>query len=182
MKFTQTPLNGAWIIDPEPHGDERGYFARVFCRKEFEAHGIEADVVQSNVSYSQHAGTLRGMHFQKAPAEETKLVRCLRGALLDVIIDIRPDSPTLGQYFSVELTTENKRMLFVPRGFAHGFQTLSDDTEMLYMVSEYYTPEAEGGHRYNDPAFGIKWPLPVSTVSDKDASWPLVSELKGGSR
>jgi len=179
MKFTETPLKGAWVIDLEPRGDERGYFARAFCRKEFEAHGIDPAVVQSNVSFSKHAGTLRGMHFQKAPAEETKLVRCLTGALLDVIIDNRPDSPTFRQHFAVELTPENKRMLFVPRGFAHGFQTLKDDTEMLYMVSEYYTPEAEAGLRHDDPAFGIDWPLPVSVISDKDAAWPLVGQTGG---
>ncbi|MGZ0653998.1 dTDP-4-dehydrorhamnose 3,5-epimerase [Coraliomargarita sp. W4R53] len=176
MKFEETPLKGAWIIDLEPRGDDRGYFARTFCRKEFEAHGIEANVVQSNISFSAHAGTLRGMHFQKAPAEETKLVRCLTGALLDVIIDIRPDSPTYHQHIAVELTPENKRMLFVPRGFAHGFMTLKDNTEMLYMVSEFYTPEVESGLRHDDPAFGINWPLPVSVISAKDAIWPLIKD------
>lgn len=182
MKFTETPLKGAWVIDLEPRGDERGYFARAFCRKEFEAHGIDPTIAQSNVSFSKHAGTLRGMHFQKAPAEETKLVRCLSGALVDVIVDNRSDSPTYRQHFAVELTPENMRMLFVPRGFAHGFQTLKDDTEMLYMVSEFYTPEAEGGLRYNDPVFSIDWPLEVSVISDKDAAWPLVSGTERGVR
>jgi dTDP-4-dehydrorhamnose 3,5-epimerase len=175
MKFEETPLKGAWVIDLEPRGDDRGYFARTFCRQEFEAHGIEANVVQSNVSFSVHAGTLRGMHFQKAPAEETKLVRCLAGALLDVIVDNRPNSRTYLQHFAVELTPENQRMLFVPRGFAHGFMTLKDNTEMLYMVSEYYTPDAEAGLLYNDPVLGIRWPLPVSVISPKDAVWPLIS-------
>lgn len=182
MKFTETPLKGAWVIELEPRGDDRGYFARAFCAKELEAHGIESKVVQSNVSFSRHAGTVRGMHFQTAPAEETKLVRCLAGALVDIIVDNRPDSETYRQHFAVELTPENKRMLFVPRGFAHGFQTLKDDTEMLYMVSEYYTPEAEGGLRYNDPALGIEWPLPVSVISNKDAAWPLIDSLEGGAQ
>ena len=179
MKFTETPLKGAWVIDLEPRGDERGYFARVFCRKEFKAHGMEPNIKQCNLSYSKHAGTLRGLHYQKKPAEETKLVRCMNGALFDVVVDYRPDSPTYLQHFSVELSADNKRMLYVPHGFAHGFQTLKDDTEMLYMVSEYFTPEVEGGLRYNDPAFAVNWPQPVSVLSQKDAAWPLLGKKEG---
>ncbi|MEM8868320.1 MAG: dTDP-4-dehydrorhamnose 3,5-epimerase [Verrucomicrobiota bacterium] len=174
MKFTETPLKDAWVIDLETRGDDRGYFARAFCQKEFDAHGIESKVVQSNVSYSKHAGTLRGMHFQKDPAQETKLVRCVRGSLYDVIVDLREDSPTYLKHFGVELTAANKRMLFVPRGFGHGFMTLEDDTEALYMVSEFYSPEFESGVRHDDPALGISWPLEVTVISDKDANWPLL--------
>ena len=173
MKFEAAPLRDAWVIDLEPRRDDRGYFARAFCREELAAHGIEANVVQSNVSFSQNAGTLRGMHFQASPAAETKLVRCVRGSLYDVIIDLRADSPTYLKHFGVKLTAENMRMLFVPRGFAHGFITLEDETEAMYLVSEVYTPEAEGGVRYDDPLFDIKWPLPVSVISKKDATWPL---------
>ncbi|MGJ8651547.1 MAG: dTDP-4-dehydrorhamnose 3,5-epimerase [Opitutaceae bacterium] len=175
MIFEPTLLKDAWVIDLEPRGDDRGYFARAFCAEEFKAHGIESKVAQSNVSYNAQAGTLRGLHFQQAPAEETKLIRCVRGAFWDVIVDNRPDSPTYLQHFGVELTQENMRMLFVPRGFAHGFMTLVDHTEALYMVSESYTPEFEDGLRYNDPALGIDWPLDVKVVSDKDANWPLLN-------
>lgn len=176
MKFTETPLKGAWVLDLEPRGDERGYFARAFCRKEFEAHGLEPKVVQSNVSYSRDAGTMRGMHWQKAPAEETKLMRCVRGSIYDVIIDLRPDSLTFLQHFGIELSATNRKMLFVPRGFAHGFMTLVDGSETLYMVSEFYTPECEDGLRYDDPKFDIKWPMAATVVSDKDLSWPLYEE------
>ena len=178
MKFEAAPLKDAWVIDLEPRGDDRGYFARAFCREELAAHGIEANVVQSNVSFSQNAGTLRGMHFQASPAAETKLVRCVRGSLYDVIIDMRADSPTYLKHFGVELTAENMRMLFVPRGFAHGFMTLEDETEVMYLVSEVYTPEVEGGVRYDDPLFDIKWPLPVSVISEKDATWPRFETLQ----
>jgi len=172
MKFMKTLLQGAWIIEMEPSSDERGYFARAFCRNELEAHGIESKVVQSNVSYSQKAGTMRGLHYQTAPAEETKLIRCVRGAFYDVIIDLRPDSPTYLMHFGTELSAQNKRMLFVPRNFAHGFLTLEDDTEALYMVSEFYSPEHEAGLRYDDPCFDIQWPVPVEVLSEKDAHWP----------
>ena len=178
MKFERIPLQDAWLIELEAHGDDRGYFARAFCRDEFEAHGIEFNMVQSNVSFSQKAGTLRGMHFQQAPAMETKLLRCVRGALYDVIIDLRPSSSTYLQHYGVKLTADNLKMLFVPRGFAHGFMTLVDETEALYMVSEFYTPELEAGVRYNDPRFDIKWPLPVEVISEKDAAWPLFEVLQ----
>ncbi|MEM7790165.1 MAG: dTDP-4-dehydrorhamnose 3,5-epimerase [Verrucomicrobiota bacterium] len=174
MKFTEAPLKDAWIIDLEPKKDERGYFARAFCKNEFDVYEIESQVVQVNVSFNHKAGTLRGMHYQKAPVEETKIVRCTRGSLYDVIIDMRPDSPTYMQHFGIELSEENMRKLFVPRGFAHGYLTLEDNTEASYMVSEFYTPEVEGGVRYNDPAFGIKWPFPIACLSDKDANWPLI--------
>jgi len=170
--FTETKLPGAYLIDIEKRGDQRGFFARGWCQKEFEAHDLIPRVVQTNISLSKRKGTLRGMHYQVAPYAEAKLVRCTRGALYDVIIDLRPDSPTHMQWLGVELSAENYKMLYVPEGFAHGFQTLVDNTEVTYQVSQFYTPEAEGGVRYNDPAFGIEWPLEVQVISDKDQSWP----------
>lgn len=172
MIFAETKLPGAYLIDIEKRGDQRGFFARAWCQKEFEAHGLIRRVVQANISLSKRKGTLRGMHYQAAPYAEAKLVRCTRGAIYDAIIDLRPDSPTYMQWLGVELTAENYRMLYVPEGFAHGFQTLVDNTEVAYQVSQFYTPEAEGGVRYNDPAFGIEWPLEVQVISDKDKSWP----------
>ena len=172
MIFTETKLPGAYLIDIEKRGDQRGFFARGWCQKEFEAHDLIPRVVQTNISLSKRKGTLRGMHYQVAPYAEAKLVRCTRGALYDVIIDLRPDSPTHMQWLGVELSAENYKMLYVPEGFAHGFQTLVDNTEVTYQVSQFYTPEAEGGVRYNDPAFGIEWPLEVQVISDKDQSWP----------
>lgn len=174
MKFEPTPLEGAWVISLDPIGDERGFFARAFCRREFEAHGIEANVVQCNTSFNERAGTLRGMHYQTAPSAETKFVICTSGALYDVIVDIRPDSPTYLQHFGVELTPKNKKMLFVPRDFAHGFVTLEPDTQAFYMVSEYYAPGCERGLRHDDPALGIKWPVAINSISDKDRNWPLL--------
>lgn len=175
MLFEQTPLKDAWVIRFDPHEDERGFFARAFCKNEFDERGIESKVVQCNSSFNKVAGTLRGMHFQRKPAQETKLVRCLRGALYDVIVDFRPESPTYLQHFGIELTPDNVSMLFVPRGFAHGFLTLEDHTEAFYMVSEFYTPGVEGGLRYNDPALGIKWPRSIESISEKDAHWPLLT-------
>ena len=172
MIFTETKLPGAYLIDIEKRADQRGFFARGWCQKEFEAHDLIPRVVQTNISLSKRKGTLRGMHYQVAPYAEAKLVRCTRGALYDVIIDLRPDSPTYMQWLGVELSAENYKMLYVPEGFAHGFQTLVDNTEVTYQVSQFYTPEAEGGVRYNDPAFGIEWPLEVQVISDKDQSWP----------
>ena len=172
MIFTQTKLEGAYILELEKRGDDRGFFARTFCRKEMEAHGLIPDVAQANTSLSKTRGTLRGMHYQKAPYEETKLVRCTRGALFDVIIDLRPDSPTYKQWVGVELSAENYRMLFVPKHFAHGFITLADDTEANYLVSQFYAPGSELGIRWNDPVFNIKWPIDVSVISEKDANWP----------
>lgn len=176
MIFEPTPLKDAWVIRFDPHVDDRGYFTRAFCKKEFEEHGIEAAVVQCNSSFNKVAGTLRGMHFQKEPAQETKLVRCIRGSLYDTIVDLRPDSPSYMQHFGVELTEDNLTMLFVPRGFAHGFLTLEDNTEAFYMVSEFYTPGCEGGLRHDDPALGIQWPRAVASISEKDANWPLLKQ------
>lgn len=178
MKFIQTPLKDAWVLELEPRGDERGYFARTFCAKEFEAHGLDPRVVQSNTSYSRDAGTMRGMHWQQSPAEETKLMRCIRGVIYDAIIDLRPESPSYLKHFGIELSAENRKMLYVPRGFAHGFMTLEDHTETLYLVGEYYTPGAEDGLRYDDPKFGIAWPREAAVISDKDRSWPLFDERK----
>ncbi len=172
MIFTPTELKDATIIDLEPFHDERGFFARTWCQREFAEHGLVATVVQANMSYNRRKGTLRGMHFQREPHAETKLVRVVRGAIYDVIIDLRPDSPTFKRWIGVELTAENRRALYVPAGFAHGFQTLADDTEVFYQVSAFYTPGAEGGVRYDDPAFAVSWPLPVSVISAKDAAWP----------
>lgn len=172
MKFTKSPLAGAWILELEPRGDERGYFARAFCNKEMEAHGLQFHVLQSNTSYSRDAGTLRGMHYQSSPAEEAKLMRCIRGSMYDVIVDLRPESTTYLEHFGIELSAENKTMLYVPKGFAHGFLTLEEHTEALYLVDEYYTPECEKGVRYDDPKFGIEWPHEINVVSDKDKQWP----------
>lgn len=172
MIFEETKLHGAYVIDLEKHEDERGFFARTFCRKELEAHGLIPDVAQANTSLSKARGTLRGMHYQKPPHEETKLVRCTRGALYDVIIDLRPDSSTYKQWVGVELSAENYRMLFVPKNFAHGFITLANDTEANYLVSQFYAPGSELGIRWNDPQFDIQWPMEVQVISAKDGSWP----------
>lgn len=172
MIFKPTPLERAYLVELEKREDERGFFARTWCRKEFEAHGLTARLVQANLSFNKKRGTLRGMHYQVAPYPEAKLIRCTRGAIYDVIIDLRPDSPTHGQWFGVELTAENRLMLYVPEHFAHGFQTLTHDSEVFYQVSEFYAPAAERGVRYDDPAFGIIWPLPVAVISEKDRSWP----------
>ncbi|MGB9736934.1 MAG: dTDP-4-dehydrorhamnose 3,5-epimerase [Chloroflexus aggregans] len=173
MRFIPTELKDAHIIELEPREDNRGFFARVWSKDEFAEHGLVDRVVQMNLSYNRLAGTLRGMHFQHAPYAETKLVRCIRGAIYDVIIDLRPDSPTYKRWIGVTLTAANRLALYVPEGFAHGFQTLEDDTEVFYQVSQYYTPSAEGGVRFDDPAFSIKWPLPVTEMSEKDKRWPL---------
>lgn len=172
MIFTEVGLPGAYLIDVERREDDRGFFARTFCRREFEARGLNASVAQANTSYSRRRGTLRGMHLQKPPHAESKLVRCTQGSLYDVIIDLRPDSPTCRQWYGVELTAENHRMLYVPEGFAHGHLTLADQTVVTYLVSEFYAPEAESGVRYDDPAFGIRWPEEVRIISEKDRSWP----------
>jgi len=173
MIFKETRLKGAFIIELEQLKDERGFFARAWCQKEFEAHGLTPRLVQCNISFNKRRGTLRGMHYQAAPYEEAKLVRCTRGAVYDVIIDLRPDSPTYKQWIGVELTADNRRMLYVPEGFAHGYQTLTDNAEVFYQVSQFYSPESERGVRWNDPAFGIEWPeADVRIISAKDQSWP----------
>lgn len=168
MIFTETPLAGAYLIDLEKRGDDRGFFARVFCEKEFSAHGLATGFVQVNNSLSAEKGTLRGMHYQLPPKAETKLVRCVRGALLDVILDLRKGSPTFGRSYAAELSAENRRMLYVPKGFAHGFVTLEPDTEAFYFADEFYAPEAERGVRWNDPKFNIQWPQAPTVISDKD--------------
>ena len=183
MRFTETKLAGAYIVDLSPHADERGFFARTFDAKLFEERGINPVIAQANLSYNRHKGTLRGMHMQVAPALESKFIRCVRGALYDVIVDMRPDSPTYLEHIGVELTAENRRALFVPESFAHGFQTLADETDAFYEVGQFYTPGTERGFRHDDPAFGIEWPLPVTTISDKDASWDLLKpETEGAAR
>lgn len=173
MMFTETHLPGACVIDLEPSEDERGFFARAWCRREFEEHGLETNIAQCNMSFSTRKGTLRGLHFQTSPHEEVKVIRCIRGALYDVIVDLRADSPGFKRWIGIELSAENRRMLYVPRGFAHGFQTLEDNTETFYMVSAFYTPGAEGGVRWDDPTFGIQWPEAEDVeITYKDRSWP----------
>ncbi len=174
MIFTETKLAGAFIIEPEKRKDERGFFARTFCAREFESHGLKPTVAQCNISYSKKKGTLRGMHYQAAPAAEAKLVRCTNGAIHDVIIDMRPDSPTYLEYFAIQLTAGNRRALYIPELFAHGLQTLTDDAEVFYQMSEFHIPGHERGQRYNDPAFNIEWPLTVAEINARDASWPLL--------
>lgn len=172
MIFTETALKGAFILEVKQLEDERGFFGRIWCKKEMEDHGLNGNVVQANMSYNKKKGTVRGMHFQHSPYAETKLIRCTKGAIYDVIIDLRKDSPTYKQWIGVELTEQNHKMLYVPENFAHGFITLEDDTEVAYQVTQYYTPGAEGGIRWNDPSFNIQWPVPVDLVSDKDKNHP----------
>lgn len=172
MIFNETKLPGAYVIDLEPRGDERGFFSRAWCEREFVEAGLSTRIAQANVSLSRDKGTLRGMHLQLPPAGEIKLIRCIRGAIYDVIIDLRPASPTLGQWIGVELTNANRKALYVPEGFAHGFQTLTSDTEVFYQVSEFYSPEHETGVRFNDPRFGVEWPEEITVISDKDQNWP----------
>jgi dTDP-4-dehydrorhamnose 3,5-epimerase len=172
VEFTETKLKGAFLIGLSKIEDERGFFARGWCREEFARHGLNPDVVQLNVGFSHKKGTLRGLHYQNPPQQEAKFVRCTRGAIFDVIVDLRPDSPTHRQWFGAELTPENGLMLYSPEGFAQGYQTLTDDTEMCYLTSGYYLPAAARGVRYNDPAFQISWPLPVAAISDADKNWP----------
>ncbi len=168
MKFIETELKGAFLIDPELLEDERGFFARTWCRKEFEQHGINSDWVQCSISYNKCKGTLRGMHYQVAPYAEAKLVRCTMGAIYDVIIDLRPDSKTYRQWISAELSAENLKMIYIPKGFAHGFQTLVDNTEVFYQMSEFYTPRYARTVRWNDPQFKILWPETDRIISEKD--------------
>ena len=174
MIFTETALKGAYIIDLDPRSDSRGFFARTFCQKEFEAHGLNPVIAQGNVAFNRLKGTIRGMHFQCPPAAESKFVRCTRGGILDIIVDLRPESPTYLQHICVELTGENHRALFVPGRFAHGYQALEDNTETSYQMGEFYNPATEGGLLYNDPALGLTWPLPMTVISDKDKVFPLL--------
>jgi dTDP-4-dehydrorhamnose 3,5-epimerase len=178
MIFTETKLSGAYIIDIERREDDRGFFGRAFCQKEFEAHKIKPIIAQANIASNRKKGTMRGMHFQFPPAAESKLVRCTRGAILDIIVDLRPESPTYLQHVSVDLNEDNFRALYVPERFAHGYQALCDNTDTSYQVGEFYTPGCEGGLMYNDPRLGLSWPLPVSVISPKDQAWKPMSEVE----
>jgi len=170
VKFTETKLKGAYVIEVEPLADERGFFARSWCQKEFAEHGLDANLVQCNISFNLKKGTLRGMHYQAKPHEEAKLIRCTKGAIYQVVIDIRPDSFTFKQWVAVELTAENRKMLYVPKGMASGFQTLMDNTEVFYQMAEFYHPESAKVVRWDNPAFEIEWPIEVKIISDKDNS------------
>ncbi|GAB4361860.1 MAG: dTDP-4-dehydrorhamnose 3,5-epimerase [Oricola sp.] len=176
MDYTETDLPGLWLVDPVPFEDERGSFARLFCVREFEERGLETNFVQHSQSLTLKRGTLRGLHYQAAPYQEAKLVRCVAGAIWDVAVDIRPDSPTYLKWAGFLLTPENRRQVFIPKGFANGFQTLADNSVKQYLISEYYQPEAARGLRYDDPEIGVEWPLPPTTMSEKDQSWPLLAD------
>ncbi len=172
MRFTVTKVKGACTIELEQHQDHRGFFARSWCRNEFAAHGLNPLIAQINVGYTAKKAGVRGLHYQGAPNQEAKTVRCTRGAIFDVAVDLRPDSPTFKQWVGVELTADNRRMLYVPEGCAHGYQSLVDDTEIEYLATALYAPEAARGVRFDDPAFGVSWPLPVGVISDADRAWP----------
>lgn len=172
MEFVPASLVGAWLISPVPHHDERGFFARTFCSDEFATHGLETNFVQHSVSQSRMRATIRGLHYQKHPHAETKVVRCLRGAIWDVIVDLRPESPTYGRWEAFELTEHNHHQLYIPKGFAHGFQSLCADVELQYLISNPYAPEAAAGVRFDDPLFGIRWPYPPAAMSERDRNWP----------
>jgi len=174
MIFSATPFEGLYVIEPERRIDDRGYFARTMCRTEFEDHNLSYNFVQANESYNRTRGTLRGMHYQRDPHSETKLVRCVRGAIFDVIIDLRPGSATYRQWKGFDLTAENGRSLYIPGGFAHGYMTLTDNAIVDYQVSSFYAPEAAAGVRYDDPAISIQWPLPATNISPQDQQWPLL--------
>ncbi|MGB7768520.1 MAG: dTDP-4-dehydrorhamnose 3,5-epimerase [Verrucomicrobiia bacterium] len=174
MRFETTKLSGAFIVEPERHEDSRGFFARTFCAREFAGRGLASVFVQSSVSFNRQRGTLRGLHYQLPPACEVKLVRCTAGAIYDVIVDLRPGSPTYRQHIGVELTARNRRALYVPEMFAHGLQTLEDETEVLYQINAFHAPEKATGIRHDDPKLGITWPLSVTAISGKDESWPLL--------
>lgn len=173
MIFTETKLKGAFIIEPERLNDERGFFARTFCQNEFEDHGIRMEIAQCNISFNKKKGTLRGMHYQAPPHEEGKLVSCTKGAIYDVILDLRPRSITFKKWIDIELSRENRKMLYIPAEFAHGFQTLEDETEVFYMISEFYHPECAKGIRWDDPVFGIKWPIDLKIINAKDQSYKM---------
>jgi dTDP-4-dehydrorhamnose 3,5-epimerase len=172
MIFVETGLKGAFIIEPQRLEDERGFFARTWCQREFESHGLSSRLLQCSVSFNARRGTLRGMHFQRAPHEEARLIRCTMGAIYDVIIDLRPESSTFKEHVAVELTAHNHLMVYAPEGFAHGFITLADNSEILYQMSEFYSPGHAGGVRWNDPAFAIQWPIEVQVMADKDRNLP----------
>jgi dTDP-4-dehydrorhamnose 3,5-epimerase len=174
MRFEPTELSGVFVVETEPHEDARGFFARTFCAREFAEKGLVASFVQSSVSFNRRRGTLRGLHYQLPPACETKLVRCTSGALYDVVVDLRADSPTYLRHIGVELTAKNRRALYVPEMVAHGFQSLEDETEVFYQISAFFVPDKSTGLRHDDPKLGINWPLPISSISEKDARWPLL--------
>jgi len=174
MRFAETRLKGAFVIDLERREDERGFFARTFCAREFAEHRLNTTFVQCHTSFNRSTGTLRGMHYQRPPAAETKLIRCTSGAFCDIIVDLREDSPTYLQHIAVELTAENRTQLYVPEMFAHGFITLAPDTEIAYQVGAFYAPEYEAGLRYDDPRLAITWPVPARVISEKDRNWPLL--------
>ena len=179
MIFTETRLKGAFIVDLERRTDERGFFARAFCQDEFRQFGLKPVIAQASIASNPRKGTLRGMHFQYPPAAETKLVRCTRGAILDIIVDLRPESPTYLKHVAAELSADNHRALYVPERFAHGYQALADDTETSYQVGEFYAPGTEGGLSPHDPRLGLVWPLPVAQISEKDAAWKPLDEVEG---
>ena len=178
MIFTETKLKGAFIIDLERRNDERGFFARAFCQNEFREHGLKPVIAQANIASNLKKGTLRGMHFQYPPAAETKLVRCTRGAILDIIVDLRPESRTYLEHIAVELNEDNMTSLYVPERFGHGYQALRDGTDTSYQVGEFYAPTAEGGLRHDDPRLGLQWPLPVSVISPKDLPFRSLREIE----
>ena len=176
MRFHETPLGGAYVIEPERIEDQRGFFGRVWCRNELEQMGLKTDLAQSNVGFSHLKGTLRGLHFQKAPHAEVKIVRCTRGAIFDVIVDLRERSASYKRWFGTELSEDNCKMIYVPEGFAQGYLTLKDNTEMYYLTTEFYHPESAFGVRYDDPAFGIEWPSDIAVISPQDREWPDFSD------
>jgi dTDP-4-dehydrorhamnose 3,5-epimerase len=175
MQFRETKIRGAYLIELDKKADERGFFARSWCQEEFESRGLSSRIVQCNIGFSPKMGTVRGIHYQQAPHADAKVVRCCRGAIYDVIVDVRPESATYGEWNAVELTAESHTMMYIPEGLGHGYQTLRDDTEILYQTSEFYHPESAVGIRYNDPAFEIDWPLPVACISQGDTSLPDVT-------
>jgi dTDP-4-dehydrorhamnose 3,5-epimerase len=180
MKFLETPLRGAYVIDVDPFVDERGFFARTFCKNEFSKIGFNGQILQINHSMTKQKGTIRGMHYQIPPASETKILRCLQGEIFDVMVDLRIGSPTFMQWHAVELSKENMRTVFIPEGFAHGFQALTDDIELIYLHSEFYQPDYEKGLMYNDPVLAINWPLPPTDLSSRDKQYPLITPLHTG--
>jgi dTDP-4-dehydrorhamnose 3,5-epimerase len=177
MIFTATQLDDAWLIDLEPREDERGFFARIWCRQELAGQGLDTEIAQESLSFNRHRGTVRGLHFQQPPHEETKIVRCTHGGIFDVIVDLRPQSPSYLRWEGFELTADNRKALYVPKGFAHGFQTLANNTEILYQISVLYAPNSAAGYRYDDASFGIVWPLPVTVIGARDLSWPAFTVL-----
>jgi len=174
MIFEETPLRGAYVIEPEKISDHRGFFARVWCKKELQRHGLNSELSQSNIGFSHVKGTLRGLHFQKPPHAESKIVRCTRGSIFDVIVDLRPESPTYKRWFGIELSDENRKMVYVAEGMAQGYMTLQDNTEINYHTTEFFTAEAASGVRFDDPVLGIRWPMSATAISEQDRSWPLL--------